>query len=512
MEYEQLPEFIQEIMRLVPDTAIGRDGVLQFVNGASGTNRNVRSKRTDWNLENTQPYDLLRSDKPWGIVLHWFGDKYAEQQNLDYYLRGFNGKRWFDEFYTSTSAHFLVGENPPTHNRLASTVGIVQTQKPGPEGTPYQAAHIRYLDHEVYESGNHYLVSALDQLYYEDRGVRTLLQDFYTQPGVLAHLQTIAIEITGYDFDNPVNYPGPQKIANVISVVWAIMKRYRIKAIDIMGHFELQLGKPDPGKKLLALIKFLIGIKALIEDDDEMKTLVFSPFEAAGSPQEQTLAYFSFIRNYLLLTTSPKQIYEWDAWSKYLVTIDVLKGDGINPRIAKGFTFPLAKPYWTPGNRFLEPSNHEGVDLYPNHREVYIHGLEQNVYLIANGVCIYLGESGEIHDGLLAIFKHRQVDGSEIISYYGHLRKFRNLEVGFEYRAGWAIGTISTPQEPPYGYLHFSIAYGPSWEGYLQHHPKIPIHVDPVWVDRYFIDPMDFLTKAPMIQRNDQKNTRLIPK
>jgi N-acetyl-anhydromuramyl-L-alanine amidase AmpD len=47
------------------------------------------------------------------------------------------------------------------------------------------------------------------------------------------NMRTIAIEITGYDFENPEHYPGEQQIANVVGVVWAVMKRYGIPAMNI---------------------------------------------------------------------------------------------------------------------------------------------------------------------------------------------------------------------------------------------------------------------------------------
>lgn len=508
MDLEQLPEYIQDVLKLVPKTEIGEDGYLQLVNRENGNLRNVRSRRTDWNIERTMPYDQLIADKPWGIVLHWFGDQYNEQQSLDFYLHGFNGKRWFDDVYTSTSAHFLVGDYPPTHDPVASAFGIVQTQKPGPEGIPYQAAHIGPIDYSAYESGRNYFVSALNKLSLEYPGVRTLLQEFYARPGVLAHLQTIAIEITGHHFDHPDHYPSPQKIANVVSVVWSVMKRYKIQSKDIMGHFELQLNKADPGKKFVALIKFLIGIKGLIDDDEEMKTLIFSEFNLEGSPQEQILAYFNFLRDYLLLTTSPVQIYEWDIWSKYHFAYEVIQGNQSQPFLARGFTYPIKEPYGLPGNRFLEPSNHAGVDIYPEQRELNGYQEERNVYLIANGVCTYIWETNNPHEGTLVVFKHRQVDGSEIVSYYGHLKNTRKLKVGEKYRAGEIIGTISTPLHPPYGYLHFSLAYGPSWEGYLHHHPVVPLNVDYVWIENYFLDPLKFLAEGPALETRYPKTKK----
>jgi hypothetical protein len=352
---------------------------------------------------------------------------------------------------------------------------------------------------------------ALNQWSYENQAVPFLLQDFYAQPGVLAHKQTIAVEITGHSFDSPEFYPGTQKIANVIAVVWAIMKRYSIPAKDIMGHFELQLSKPDPGKKFLALVKYLIGIKALIDEDEEMKALVFDPFDGDVNPHNPVRPYFNFIRDYLLLTTSPQQVYQWDAWSKFLFTFDALFKNPSEQFLADEFCHPLVEPTWQPGYRFLAPGGHEGVDIYPKTRNNHHQNQEQPVHLIANGECVHIGEYRGFHKGQLAIFKHRQKDGSEILSCYAHLVINRKIKVGVNYSRGWVIGKIHTPPGPPHGYLHLSIAYGPSWEIFLKDSPNIPLNAGPVWIRLYFIDPLEFLVEAGALPYDPFLHTRFKP-
>lgn len=490
LELDQLPEFIQEIIKLVPKTVIEKDGYLAVTQEGNRPNQLVLQRRTDWNLQNTKPYNQLKTDKPWGIVLHWFGDKYPQPQDIDFYLRGFNGRRKIDELYITTSAHFLVGDLPVNTDPANKTVGIVQTQKPSPEGIPYQAAHVSFLDHKAYKEGRQYFISAQNKLSLENPGIRFLLQDFYDRPQNLPHQQTIGIEITGHSFEDPRFYPAPQKIANAISVVWAIMKRYAIPAKDIMGHFELQLNKPDPGKKFLALFKYLIGIKALIEDDEEMNALVFKPFVSSDGGNNPVLTYFKIIRDYLFLTTSPRQINEWYAWSKFLFAYDAIQGMPSGKFLTNEFYYPIRKPYWKPDYKFPEPSSHEGIDFYPYLSETSRDHLDVNVHLIANGTCIYFGESKGSYGGQFAIFKHRQKDGSEIISYYSHLKTIWNLKLGKNYQGGWLIGSISNPQDPPYGFLHFSLAYGPTWEIYLNQSPNIPLNAGPTWIQTYFIDPI----------------------
>jgi hypothetical protein len=206
------------------------------------------------------------------------------------------------------------------------------------------------------------------------------------------------------------------------------------------------------------------------------------------------LTYFKFIRDYLLLTTFPKHIYEWDTWSKFQFAYDAIQGIQSEQFLVKDVYFPIQEHYWRPGFSFPEPGNHDGIDFYPYLGKTLRDDPELNVHLIANGTCIYIGESIGIHDGQLAIFKHRQKDGSEIISYYGHLKTIRNLKLGGKYPGGWVIGTINNPQDPPYGFLHFSLAYGPSWELYLNINPNIPLNAGPTWIKTYFIDPTIYLT------------------
>jgi hypothetical protein len=495
-----LPGATQEVLRLVPKSHLGEDGLLTLASEGDQPTQNVHLAPTNWNIENNHTYNRLIEDQPWGIVLHWFGDRNNEQQNLDFYLRGFNGVRQIGAYQTSTSAHFLVGDHPPQGGKT-NRLGIAQIQAPAPDGTPYQAAHIRTLDFRAQAEGRQYFVLAMHQLNQTYPGVRTILQDFYAVAGVPAHMRTLAVEITGFDFDNPAHYPCPQKIANVLSVVQACMQRYRIPALNLMGHFELQLSKPDPGKKFLALIKHLIAVKALVDPDPDLKQLVFGPFlEVAGTREKAVVAYFRYLREYLFLTASPQHIYEWDAWSKYLPTYEVLTNGNPQPDGCHTHFAPLDAPTWQGRFTYLNPENHDGIDIYPAPQTVAGSDQERQVYLLASGTCIHLGNSTGIHDGLLAVFRHRQADGSEIITSYGHLDEFVGLQVGNDYSGGQVIGKINTSKSAPHGYLHFSVAYGPAWEISLHDNPNTPLNAGPTWIRNHFLDPASLLpTNVPKV-------------
>ena len=509
---KDLPWSIQDILNRVPAGILDGNGYFSLFSPETGEVENVPLFPTRWNIENSHPYNQLKKNLPWGIVLHWFGDKTNGQGDINFYMRGFDGIRKAGDYYTSTSAHFLVGEDPPVPG-TEGALGIVQVQKPAPDGTPYQAAHIRSLDHDANENGDQYFIRALNQLSQSYPGVRPLLGDLYASPGVLAHMQTLAVETTGFDFDNPINYPGPQKIANVVSVVWAVMKRYDIPATNLMGHHELQLSKPDPGKKFLALIKFIIGIKALVDTDGTMVELVFGPFiDAMGDQHAAVVSYFKYLRGYLLLTTSPRGIFEWDAWSKYWHFFDWLTGKRQHLNGNYAFTAPIKGLTSTPGNSYLDPGNHDGIDIYPGGASPGGSNQVKRVRLIGAGTCLYLGQSRGFGDGLMAAFRHRLADGSEIISLYQHMDEIRTLLVGERYPGGHVIGMINTLKSAPHGYLHFSIAYGPSWEIALHKNPMTPLNAGPTWIRTYFMDPAEFLRSINPGIEAALENTHLRPK
>jgi hypothetical protein len=112
----------------------------------------------------------------------------------------------------------------------------------------------------------------------------------------------------------------------------------------------------------------------------------------------------------------------------------------------------------------------------------------------------------------LAIFRHRQQDGSEIISSYGHLDALANLKVGEKYTGGEIIGKISTPEKTFHGFLHFSLAYGPSWEIYLNKSPNIPLNAGSIWIKNFFFDPSNFLSREVITRGGLTKNPRFTPR
>ena len=110
----------------------------------------------------------------------------------------------------------------------------------------------------------------------------------------------------------------------------------------------------------------------------------------------------------------------------------------------------------------------------------------KQAYLSANGECIYLGEFTGCCGGLTAIFRHRQNNGSQVLSVYGHLDSINDLRVDTQYPIMYPLGEIKQDLEHTDPFLHFAMAYGGTWETDLRDRPAIPLNVGASWIrDRY---------------------------
>jgi hypothetical protein len=90
---------------------------------------------------------------PWGIVLHWYGDKENFDKTIKGYIRGFDSLRKVATYITRTSAHFLVGPERLEQATINQSTGIsvLQTQMPDKDGTPFVASHLMYLDYLAHQ-------------------------------------------------------------------------------------------------------------------------------------------------------------------------------------------------------------------------------------------------------------------------------------------------------------------------------------------------------------------------
>jgi hypothetical protein len=55
------------------------------------------------------------------------------------------------------------------------------------------------------------------------------------------------------------------------------------------------------------------------------------------------------------------------------------------------------------------------------------------------------------------------------------------------------MGTIAAGGPLGEGFLHFAIAYGATWDSFLQHRAILPSDVSADWIQRRYIDPETYL-------------------
>jgi hypothetical protein len=495
LKIQELPASVRDILRLVPKTAVMSNGELHLLDEYQYSLGGVPLAPTLWNMERSKPVDKLFPDLRWGIVLHWYGDHEYFDKTVKGFLRGFNSIRRITDYETRTSVHFLVGDKKPATVIAPDQdfFGILQTQYASLSGVPYLASHLNNFYIRSFE-GDHYLVNALYELGLANTTDNPVLQDLYEGPKVDPNFRTIAIEITGSDFDNPANFPANQKIANVLSVVWALMKRYRIRAIDVLGHNEIQLSNSDPGKKFMALIRYLLGVMALVDKDPILRYQVFSPFMGKdGIPSNAVKRYFKFVRDFLVLVGLPEDVFDWEIRSKYWFVFDQISGQAGSKILMQNSHPPVFADSVHPGNWYLDPDNHEGIDIYPTGNKDQADNHSSEAYLVTDGICMFVGENRGFHHGKTAIFRHRQTNGAELLTVYGHLDTLADITVGKIYPAGYQLGCISGLKDGTHSFLHFSSAYGATWDKHLSQNPNVPMSADARWIQRHFLHPEEFL-------------------
>jgi hypothetical protein len=497
LSLEDLPPVVQRILVKAPWTRVGADGYLSLNGYDNRSLGRLPQAQTQFNKEMSRPHNRLYKDMPWGIVLHWYGDRENFDQSIKGYLRGFDSFREVDEYMIQTSAHFLVGdENPYTRAGLTGEkISFLQTQKPAPDGTPYLASHIQPIDLQAHREKKQYFVRALYQLSYAEPAVHSILQDFFDGRYFDQNMRTIAIEIAGYDFDNPARWPSEQKISDVLALVWSLMKRYGILASNLLGHNEIQLGKPDPGKKFLAMIKYLVGVKALVEGDERIKQLVFGQFLGADSgPREAVRKYFRFVHEYLGLVSAHRHVYEWEAASKYWFVYDHLFDNETGLQATEAFQHPIMSEVSQDGQKFLIPTSHEGVDFYRRKEQGAVaRSSATPVHLVGNGVCTFVGELKGCCLGKTAMFQHRQADGAQVLSVFSHLHELGDLQVGKRYPISYRVGEVASNEAHINPYLHFAVAYGATWDSDLSRDPNIPLNAGTTWIQQRYLHPVEFL-------------------
>jgi N-acetyl-anhydromuramyl-L-alanine amidase AmpD len=134
--------------------------------------------------------------------------------------------------------------------------------------------------------------------------IHSILQEWFDGLTMDANMRILAIELTGSYFNTQGHIPSSQQIANAIGLIWAMMKRYGMRASTILGQHEISLDKSDPGKRFMALIRCLLGAKALTEKYLKINKLVFGQQLSSGhKPIQAVIIYLRWVRDYMTLVS-----------------------------------------------------------------------------------------------------------------------------------------------------------------------------------------------------------------
>ena len=511
-----LPTDVQKILRLIPKTEFDAKGKLLLYNNDKLPPSNIPFAATDWNINHRYSYDRLITNQPMAIVLHWFGDRENFNDEIEGYLRGFDSIRPVANYTTNTSAHFLIGSAKPVNaNQFdnSSPVGIVQTQAPDIDGVPFVASHIARMDYTLHEQALQYFVRTSYTLNQTEQHPLSILVDFYDGRRIDPNLRTIALEITGTNFDNQLSELVLQKLANVISVVIAVMKKYRIPALNILGHNEISLNKADPGKMFLALIRYLVCVQSLVSNDHVAQELVLTPFYSQAARhysnpiihklfnkseilieiKKQAISnYLKYVREYLLLVDTPANVFRWEEYCKFWQVYDHLIPEEKPREIANDFNYPVKQVDFESRGYFLDQNNREGINFH-RVRSSDTQSDQFPICLVANGECLYASSSVFYPGKFIAIFKHRLPSSAEILSIYDNLNIATDLKLSNCYKKGQVIGKINSVHSYIPAHLHFAIAFGSTWDIHIKNNQSTPLNAGPTWMQARYLDPIKFL-------------------
>jgi hypothetical protein len=179
-------------------------------------------------------------------------------------------------------------------------------------------------------------------------------------------------------------------------------------------------------------------------------------------------------------------MYTWEALSQYWAFSELLAGTAPVVPIAKRFVPPVYASYQEVGSEFLDPPNHEGMDID-------VAESLKSVQLVADGECLYTGQVRDAHHGKLLIFRHRQADGARVLSIYTHLEEMGSFQPGKIYPVQTPLGVFVKSKPPLESFMHFAVAYGATWESELEKVPVVRLTVGPEWIRERFMHPINYL-------------------
>jgi hypothetical protein len=346
LNVENLPTFYKDVLNLTPKTDFSEKGIMRMEVKENGLNvmREVPVLQTNFNkkflaIAKYSPNWRFVTDQPLGLGLHWFGDQkqfasqwYPRSTAREYVETGLCGDR---------SVQFVVGDGAPVAGQegLDKKLAIVQAELPDENGNWVSSAHIVNVDRNIYDKGEQYFANATYSLLrdygFSNPGNTTILERLYQRRyNDRPNIQLVGVEIQGCSFDVVENFPSAQKLANILAVSMAVIKRNKVSspAYNVIGHEELDFGKGDPGKNLMFGMKMLIGVSALASGDNDLLDLVFKPFTLDGkvSKEEAVANYFKYCSDYFARTTGPESFVEY--WSNKFQLGEVKKLLSLDPK------------------------------------------------------------------------------------------------------------------------------------------------------------------------------------
>ncbi len=318
-----IPASARRTLGLQPALRMDEHGFLALAStGGPAEPRRVQVLPTAWNLQKNRPRHRMWDQHAWGVVLHWDGAPTGALRSAAQMVNGLNHSmdiRTGEE--VQNSAHFGVGparltRDPGDPN---DPLSVAQLQHPSPDGVPYIASHLRpEVGKPDWRLGNvHASLATLRHL-----RIRSILTDIYDGVRFDPNYRMLAIEMQGrrYERDFPANMPSAQQMANTLSLIIALMRAYDLGPWDVVGHFELQHDKPDPGKLFIAGMRYLIGLQALTAGPPWLVRRVF------GGLDETRLAvnYFHDLAAYLRMVSTPDTFISFDQFFGFTPTFDSL--------------------------------------------------------------------------------------------------------------------------------------------------------------------------------------------
>lgn len=315
-----LPEYTKKILGLTLKSRVNDSGVVEVDSNSDGDFSKVPVIQTEINkinLELAEKRSAYLCNETLGIVFHSFG---APDYLLKTYMPNGTAKEYVENgFGELTSAMFLVGDQKfnPKIDLINSPPSIVQCELPTPCGKLVPSAHVIPVDRDQYliDYKQHY-VSCMNQVCWDFHlpYPSSVLQSFFMKGRNSApNRSMIGIEITGETFDKEGQFPSEEKISSVLTLATALTKYYKMSpAFNFLGHRELDLAKEDPGRRLTYLMKVLVGLNSLKNNDDDLSNIIFGPFiEKSASVQEGVLKYFDFIKEYFCISSDLREAKDY---------------------------------------------------------------------------------------------------------------------------------------------------------------------------------------------------------